>query len=87
MTTAKERELIITAKSRTDKNPFGGGFVQEWITGENDEVEFSVRSGAGLGNPYLTLSLHRKGSEDTIFEDVDIRKVAETWVSSILDES
>jgi hypothetical protein len=82
----KERELVITAKTRTEKNPFGGGFLQEWITGENDEVEFSIRSGAGLGNPYLTLRIHHKGSEEITFEDMDIRKVAETWVNSFLDE-
>ena len=76
------RELTVEAKPQEG---FGGGFRQGWISGEGDGVEFSLDSGAGLGNPYLTLHVEFEDGT-TVWENIDMRTLVTAWVNSIKDE-
>jgi len=37
------------------------GFKQEWISGSNDDISFSMNSGAGCGNRHLQIQVNNKG--------------------------
>ena len=79
------REIIITARRRPESGPgsFGAGFVSSWITGDDgEEVSFELLTGAGLGNPFLSLCVTIDG--ESFYEDVDMRKVLHVWVDEIL---
>lgn len=60
--------------------------MQAWIDGDNDgeDVQFSLTSGAGLGNPFLILAVTIDG--ETIREEIDMRPLLQTWVDEILGE-
>lgn len=64
------------------------GLRSNWIDGEEDDPNgpvghFSLTAGAGVGSPWLILSITlRDGS--TISEVVDMRTVVSTWIAAAL---
>lgn len=68
------------------ENTLFAGLRQEWLTGEDPAsgAEFSLTSGAGLGSPYLMLSVRMPDGE-TIREAVDVRDLVTQWVSQVLE--
>lgn len=55
-----------------------------WIDGGNDDVEFSMECGAGLGSPVLCVTVETRGVRVT--EVIDIRDGLKAWVNRIVDE-
>lgn len=60
----------------------GGGFRQEWLSGEGNGIKFQLDSGAGLGNPLFTLSIQRKGKSYDY--TADIRPMVKNLLSEIV---
>lgn len=60
------------------------GLRQEWLSGEDEEngVEFSLTSGAGLGSPYLTLTVELP-NDGVVREVVDVRDLVTQWVNKV----
>lgn len=54
-----------------------------WIDGENEELSFTVDTGAGCGNAALGLII-RKGDQRW-YELVDIRQGVQDWVRAALE--
>lgn len=73
------RRIEVTAKPMEG---FGGGFRQEWISGEKDGVVVQLSSGAGFGNVFLTLMVAIDG-EEVRWEVIDVRPLVETWAAAI----
>lgn len=53
-----------------------------WIDGENEELSFTVDTGAGCGNAALGLSI--KKGDQRWYELVDIRQGVQDWVRAAL---
>jgi len=64
---------------------FGGGLRQNWIEGEAEGVRISLDSGAGLGNPYLTLSVEVDGHEAR-WETIDVQPLLRQWAKQVEQE-
>lgn len=73
------RAMIVVAEPMEG---FGGGFRQEWISGEADDVEVGLDTGAGLGNPYLTCWA-QIGDGDRRYETIDVRPLLQAWGGGI----
>lgn len=60
------------------------GLRQEWLSGGDDEVQFNVTSGAGLGSPYmvLTVTMHDK----TVYEVINVAELANDWVHKVIED-
>lgn len=58
------------------------GFRQEWASGENEHIEFSLDSGAGLGSPYMQLSITDQKTKEKRYYRVDMRD----WLKANLNE-
>ncbi|QDU11299.1 hypothetical protein [Gimesia aquarii] len=43
------------------------GLRQNWISGEGEDLEFSMDCGAGLGSPWLLITVKKPGEEDMNF--------------------
>jgi len=57
----------------------------EWISGEGDGIEFDLTAGAGVGSPYLRLTV-TLANGDRVVEVIDIRKGLTAWVNAIVKE-
>jgi hypothetical protein len=49
-------------------------FHQEWISGGDDEVTFDLTCGAGLGSPFIHVSMTEIATGRKIEKHVDIRE-------------
>jgi hypothetical protein len=79
-------ERILTVAATAHDDLLFAGFRQEWISGvasDDSGVTFDLTSGAGLGSPYLTVTLHRNGTL-LATEVVDVRDLVVPWVNQIL---
>ena len=54
-----------------------------WLTGEQDGMAVDLTCGAGLGSPYMHLTVRRVG-EPTIYERVDMREVVQDWTDAAI---
>lgn len=82
------RKLEATA---TPEMGYGGGFRQQWVTGETtdnsgEKIEFSLDSGAGLGNRYLTLAVTYVDRKITVRENIDMAEFLKGWLESVLND-
>ena len=80
---ASTRTMSITA-SHPDNPPMT--LRQAWIDGSDDAdgVEFHLTCGAGVGSPFMHLTVKRGGQRRT--EIIDIRPFLTTWVTAVLDD-
>lgn len=62
----------------------GGGFREEWISGKGNGVQFSLDSGAGLGNPLLTLQIRYGDKGSYRYFTADIRPMLEALVDQLI---
>jgi hypothetical protein len=85
---AVERQLSFAGRSLTvvAKPSARYALMIAWIDGSNhgEDVQFSLTSGAGLGNPFLILAVSIDG--DSVREEIDMRPLLQTWVDEILAE-
>jgi hypothetical protein len=58
----------------------------QWISGEGDGVSFDLTSGAGVGSPYLQLTV-TLADGTRVSEAIDIRKGLSDWVEAIVKEA
>lgn len=63
-------------------NAMYAGLRQEWITAEDGDVKAVLTSGAGLGSPYLVLSVRVDG--DTFYETIDVTSFLPEWIKSAI---
>ena len=61
-------------------------FSVEWISGEGDGIAFDLTSGAGVGSPYLRLTV-TLADGTRVTEAIDIRKGLTEWVNAIVSEA
>ena len=55
------------------------GFRQMWIEGSDDSgLEFTLTAGAGLGSPWLILTVKKDGDDSS--EAIDVRDLLKAWV-------
>ena len=59
------------------------GLRQAWIEAQDDGVDAYLASGAGLGSPYLILTVERPG-KSTIREAVDVRDFLPDWIDAAI---
>lgn len=61
------------------------GLRQNWLSGEdpNDNVEFSLCAGAGLGYPLLTMEVHVDGK--FVVETFNVVELAPAWCTAIVE--
>lgn len=76
----QEAKIEVSFKERPPKS-FGGGLYQEWISGDGDGVKFGLNSGAGLGNPMLSLWVEKDGKR--VYYDADVRDLITTLVEKV----
>jgi hypothetical protein len=57
------------------------GFRQEWVAAEDGDIKATLTSGAGLGSPYMVLTVEREG-KPTIYETVDVRTFLPGWIDA-----
>jgi hypothetical protein len=85
--TASTSEQVVKVH-RTDGTPtLFAGLRQDWMSGTEDEsgVEFMMTSGAGLGSPYLTISVtFPDGSK--VYEFVDMTEFLTDRLNAIVAE-
>ena len=64
------------------------GFRQEWLSAESGDIHAILFSGAGLGSPFLTLSIKR-GDDDAepIYETIDITDFLEHWINQAIERA
>lgn len=79
------RPLAVEAKPQ---QRFGGGFRTEWVTGttsdpDGNPVGFTLDGGAGLGNPFLTLTVKFTDGH-AVTENIDVRDLLTAWTNSIV---
>lgn len=75
-------EIELTAKAVQDD---GSRYAlrMAWLTGEGaGGVEFQLSCGAGLGSPWLELTVDR--GEQRYSGRVDIREVVQQWVDAVV---
>lgn len=60
----------------------GGGFRQEWLSGEGNGIKFTLDSGAGLGNPLFTLNVERK--KKSYYYTADIRPMIQKLLADVV---
>jgi hypothetical protein len=77
----KEETFKITLEFKTMKG-FGGGFRQDWVSGENEELKAGMDSGGGLGNPLLTFWIEKKGENRKYFT-TNISKALEQAIEAV----
>ena len=79
-----EHDLTLTAKRV--ESALAAGLRMSWITGGNEDegVEFDLSCGAGVGSPYMILSVTKDG--ETRYEVADVRTMLQTWVNAVLKE-
>jgi hypothetical protein len=65
---------------------FGGGFRQGWISGSKGKTKFGLDSGAGLGNPFVTLWVEKNG-EKTKYYTADMAKVLESILEQVFKDT
>lgn len=73
---------------RTDGTPpLFAGFRINWFDGADEETgtTFDLSAGAGVGSPYLTLTVEVPGHE-TVYEYVDMAAVLEQRIMAIIAE-
>lgn len=75
-------ELTVTAERKTGWEALEMGFRQEWISGEAEGVEVNLSAGAGLGSPWLILTV-KEGDADTVFEAIDVRPLLQQWANKV----
>jgi hypothetical protein len=68
-------DRVDTAIAAGLRVPWGSGDVEGW--------EFDITCGAGVGSPYMVLTLRKEG-EDSIDEVIDMRPFFESWVRSAI---
>ena len=61
------------------------GFRQLWIEAETGDVHATLFSGAGLGTPYLTLSIEKDG--ETFYETIDVTDFLENWITQAIERA
>jgi hypothetical protein len=61
------------------------GFRQLWIEAETGDIHATLFSGAGLGTPYLTLSIEKDG--ETIYETIDVTDFLEHWITQAIERA
>lgn len=74
-------DMVIEVASVPDS--IHAGLRQEWVTATDDGVEAVLTAGAGLGSPYMVLTVSREG-KPTIYETVDVRTFLPGWVDAAI---
>lgn len=73
----------LTVAVETVEHTLHAGFRQEWTTAESDGVHADLCVGAGLGSPYMVLTVEREG-KTTIHETVDVRTFLPGWIDAAI---
>ena len=76
-------DLTIPAATLGERGLLALGFRQDWLSGKDDDTEVTITSGAGLGSPYLILTVERPGKA-TIHEAIDMRDVLPKWAEAAI---
>lgn len=58
---------------------------QGWVTGGDDEVEFELGCGAGLGSPIMHLRVTNKATGAEVQEHVNITDGLTAWVTRLAE--
>ncbi len=75
------KKITIEFKPRSEKNKFGGGFLTQWASGKDDVYEIESFSGAGLGNPCLSICVTQSGHK--VWFDADVRDIMTALIEKI----
>lgn len=72
---------------RVSDPPIFAGFRTGWVSGEDEDtgMRFDLSAGAGLGSPYMTLTVELPDGT-TVYEYVDITEVLQVRVAAIVAE-
>lgn len=83
--TVGKADLTLTAHAMGDRGGLELGFRQSWITANDPDggVEAELLTGAGLGTPYMILSIHREG-KPTVMEAVDMSDHLGAWINAAI---
>lgn len=73
----------MTVPVATVPDALHAGFRQHWAEAEDGDVTADLAAGAGLGSPYLILSVERKG-KPTIHETIDVRDFLPGWINAAI---
>lgn len=60
------------------KTSLGGGFYENWIEAKSGKTVINLDSGAGCGNPTLTLSI-KEGDGPRRWFDCDVRGIIQEF--------
>jgi len=63
------------------------GFRQMWMEAESGDIHATLFSGAGLGSPFLTLSITRGEDAEPIYETIDITDFLESWINQAIERA
>lgn len=81
---ARRRTLPLTATSMPSNRM--SGFRSGWLSGDDaGGLSFTLDSGAGLGNPMLTLTVKR-GDKTIAIETANISPLVEEWVRAVVQD-
>jgi len=61
------------------------GFRQLWIEAQAGDVQATLFSGAGLGSPFLTLSVEK--NDQTFYETIDVTDFLEQWINQAIERA
>lgn len=84
-------ELTMTSRTLGENEILG--LRQEWVSGEDEAngVTFTLDSGAGLGNPAMSVRVEFidkvTGEKRKVTEVVNIAEVARQWVDKIVTDA
>src|SRR3954470_13911188 len=83
----KGMKRIMLPRRRVE-TALAAGFRVDWLDGkatvDGSDVEFDLTAGAGVGSPYLILTVKVDG--DRREEIVDMAEVVRKWVAAVLAE-
>lgn len=84
-----ETPTTVTLPRKRVRSLIPCGYRQEFVSGGDDEIEFSLDSGAGWGGVHITITVWKKiqdGRELLAHEVVDMRELIPSWVEAILSD-
>ena len=66
------------------ESSIAAGFRSTWLSGENEEHEITLTSGAGWGSKWMMLTIKERATGRTIEEVVDAEQMLLAWVDAAL---
>lgn len=82
-TKTKKAEKHVVSLTFEPMVGIGGGFRQEWLSGDGNGIKFNLDCGAGLGNPLFTLAVERKGKSH--YYTADIRPMIQKLLAQVVE--